>query len=52
MCYTGNQPWKDSLEAIHRKGFKQEDDMKNLEVENQQTFSKDEVCRMGVMILI
>jgi hypothetical protein len=51
MCYTGNQPWKDSLEAIHWKGFKQEHDMEGFEVENQQTFSKDEVCQTRVTIL-
>jgi hypothetical protein len=47
MCYTSKQPWKGSLEMISRQGFKQEDDMNGFEVENQQTFSKDEVRRMG-----
>jgi hypothetical protein len=47
-CYTGNQPWKDSLEAINRTGFEQEDGMKGFGVMNRQNSSKDEVLSNGV----
>jgi hypothetical protein len=37
------QPWKGSLEAVSRQGFKQEDDMKGFGVMNPPNFSRCEV---------
>jgi hypothetical protein len=37
MCYTGKQPWKDSLKEMKQQGFEQEEYLKSFSVMIQQS---------------